>query len=170
MNKVLFLSIVAVSTAVVLFIPIIPIDETYTTTENYNRTLRYKVISAEVDERLTFGECDYWWEIVLQNIDVIGGTLTVTYKWKETWRPYTCERPGDCIWATRDESQYLESGETWTFRFEFNSEWLEPVVADQQYSISVPIVADTREVTRHRTHYRSIIDILTEWFQARVNR
>jgi len=162
LNKVFFLSILATSIVAVLFIPIIPIDETYTITESYNRSLRYKCISAEVDDQRGFEECFHIWEIILQNLDAVGGTFTVTYKWRESWRPFTSAYQK---WVTRNESQYLEPGETGTFRWEFRHKSFEPVVprSSLQYYVTAPVVADTRAVTRHKTHYRSIIGILTGW-------
>ena len=159
-KKAIVIVAVSVSTLVILFAPIIPIDETFTEIETYNRSLKYKVISAKIDDHCGFEECVHVWEVILQNIDVEGGNFRVAYKYKESWRPYTNPR-----WVTRTENQYLAPGETSAFRWEYRHKTYEPVVprSSLHYEITAPTVTDTRAVTKHKTHYRSIIGILTGW-------
>lgn len=85
MNKKIF-ALFLVGIAVVLFIPIIPIDETYTKTETYNRSLEYKIISAKCKDEIEFPEleCSYVSEVILKNIDSHGGTFIVTHEYQDT--------------------------------------------------------------------------------------
>lgn len=98
-----------------MFIPIIPIDETYDTIETSNRSLKYKVISAKTKDEIEFPrlETAYISEVILKNIDERGGTFTVTHEYEDTTGHWDYRE-----W-TKTTSQYLEPGENGTFRIEF---------------------------------------------------
>jgi hypothetical protein len=52
----------------------------------------------------------------------------------------------------------VAAGETKTFRAEFDTRWLQDVRGE--YSVSAPTVIDQRVVTKHKTVYKSIIEVL----------
>jgi hypothetical protein len=87
-------------------------------------------------------------EVTVKNIDAYGGTFTVTH--------YLYNVNG--LYGTKTTSEYLAAGETKTFRAEFDTQWLQDVRGE--YSVSAPTVIDQKVVTKHKTVYKSIIEIL----------
>jgi hypothetical protein len=150
-HRNLIMSIIVVAVViVVLFIPMIPVDVTYSETEPFNRLAKYEVVSATLKEELElFGRWTYHAsEIVVKNIDAYGGTFTVTH--------YLYDVNG--LYDTKTTSEYLAAGQTKTFRAEFDTQWLQDVRGE--YSVSAPTIIDERVVTKHKTVYKSIIEIL----------
>jgi len=142
--------IIAVAIITVLFMPMIPVDVAYSETEPYNRLAEYEVVSATLKEELEiFGRWTYHAsEIVIKNVDSYGGTFKVTH--------YLYDVNG--LYGIKETSEYVATGETKTFRAEFDTRWLQDVRGE--YSVSAPTVIDQRVVTKHKTVYKSIIEIL----------
>jgi len=149
-HRNLIISLVVAVIVIALFIPIIPVSVTYSETEPYNRSAKYEVVSATLKEELElFGRWTYHAsEVVIKNIDSYGGTFTVTH--------YLYDVNG--LYDTKTTSEYLAAGQTKTFRAEFDTQWLQDVRGE--YTVSAPTVIDQRVVTKHKTVYKSIIEIL----------
>jgi len=135
---------------VVLFIPMIPTEEAYSETEEYERKAKYEVVSANLKEELELlGRWVYHASIiVVKNIDAYGGTFTVRHKLYDI----------NGLYGTKSTSEYLTAGVTKTFRAEFDTRWLQDVRGE--YTVSAPTVIDERLVTKHRTTYKSVIQLL----------
>ena len=132
--------IVAVVVITILFIPMIPIREAYSETDEYEREARYEVVSVA----LVGNESN----VVVKNIDAYGGTFLVTH--------YLYDVGG--LHRTTTTGEYLAAGESKTFRAEFDTEGLQDVYGG--FSVSAPTIIDRRVVMRHKTVYKSIIEIL----------
>ena len=150
-HKNLIIGVIVVAVVViVLFVPIIPVEVTYSETEPYNRLAKYEVVSATLKEELElFGKGVYHASIVVvKNIDEYGGTFTVRHKLYDV----------NGLYGTETTSGYIGAGGTETFRAEFDTQFLQDVRGE--YAVSAPTVIDERVVTKHKTVYKSIIDIL----------
>ena len=149
-KKIIIGVIVVAVILVVLFIPILPIEESYNETESYNRLAKYEVVSATLTEELElFGRGVYHRStIVVKNIDSYGGTFTV--------RHYLYDVDG--LFGSETTSGYIGAGNTENFIAEFDTSLGQDVRAE--YSVSEPTVIDQRVVTKHRTVYKSIIELL----------
>jgi hypothetical protein len=147
-NLVIGVAIIALVVAI-LFIPMIPIEEPYNETEPYNRLATYEVVSATLSEKWNIIKGTYHIsEIVVKNTDSYGGTFTVTH--------YLYDVNG--LYGIETTSAFVGSGETYTFTAEFDTQWLQDVRGE--YSVSAPTVIDTRVVTKYKTVYKSIIELL----------
>jgi hypothetical protein len=149
-RKLVICIIVVVAIITVLFIPMIPVDVAYSETEPYSRLGKYEVVSATLKEELEiFGRWTYHAsEVVIKNIDSYGGTFKVTHRLYDV----------NGLYGIKETSEYLAAGETKTFRAEFDTQWLQDVRG--KYSVSAPTVIDQKVVTKHKTVYKSIIQIL----------
>ena len=125
----------------VLFIPMIPTKEAYSETEEYERKAMYEVVLATLIEENTS-------IVVVKNIDAYGGTFKVNHYL------YVA----NATYATKTTGEYLSAGQNKTFRAEFNTQGLQDV--NSGYSISTPTIIDKRVVARHRTIYKSAIELL----------
>lgn len=134
----------------VLFIPMIPIEETYSETEPYNRLATYEVTSASLKENFEwFGKWVYHRStVVVKNTNSYGGTFTVKH--------YIYDVNG--LLATKTSDEYIGAGNTVTCTADFDTQWLQDVRGE--YSVTAPTVIDQRVVTKHRTVYKSPIQLL----------
>lgn len=149
--KKLIMGIIVVAViVVVLFIPIIPVDATYSETEPYNRLAEYEIVSATLtDEFELLGRGVYHRStVVVKNIDSYGGTFTVKHYLYDV----------DGLFGTETTSGYIGAGNTETFIAEFDTSLGQDVRAE--YSVSEPTVIDQRVVTKHKTVHKSIIELL----------
>jgi hypothetical protein len=134
---------------VILFIPIIPVDATYNETEPYNRLATYQVVSANLREDWDLSRGTYHTsEIVVRNTDSYGGTFTVTHRLYDV----------NGLYGTKSTSSFVGNGQTYTFSTQFDTQWLQDVRGE--YSVSAPTVIDNRVVTKHKTVYKSIIELM----------
>lgn len=79
-SKKLAIGVTVAVIAIFLFIPIIPVDVTYSETEPYSRLAEYEVVSAFLREGWDFTRGTYHTsEVTIKNIDSYGGTFTVTH-------------------------------------------------------------------------------------------
>lgn len=149
--KKLIIGIIVVAVIIVfLFIPFIPVEVTYSETEPYNRLANYQVISATLTEHFELiGRGVYHRStVVVKNIDSYGGTFTVEH--------YLYDVNG--IFGTETISGYIGAGNTETFVAEFDTSLGQDVRAE--YSVTAPTVIDQRVVTKRKTVYKSIIELL----------
>lgn len=150
-HKNLIIGVIVVAVVVVvLFIPMIPVDVTYSETEPYNRLCEYEVVSATLTEEfeLLGREVYHKSTVVVKNIDSYGGTFTVKHYLYDV----------DGLFGTETTSGYIGAGDTETFIAEFDTSLGQDVRGE--YSVSEPTVIDQRVVTKHKTVYKSIIEIL----------
>lgn len=135
---------------VVLFIPIIPVEVTYSETEPYDRLAKYEVTSATLTQELElFGRGVYHRStVVVKNIDSYGGTFTLKH--------YLYDVNG--LFGTETTSGYIGVGNSETFTAEFDTSLGQDVRLE--YSVSEPTVIDQRVVTKHKTVYKSVIELL----------
>ena len=135
---------------VILFIPMIPVDATYNDTEPYDRLATYQVTSATLTQEFElFGRGVYHRStIVVKNIDSYGGTFTVIH--------YLYDVNG--LFGTKTTSAYVGAGQTSNFVAEFDTSLGQDVKAE--HSVSAPTVIDNRVVTKHKTVYKSIIELV----------
>lgn len=134
---------------VVLFVPIIPVTVPYTEIESYEREARYEVVSATLKAGFDLARGVYHTsEVVIKNIDKYGGTFRVTHDLYDV----------DGLFGTKTTSGHIGAGGTETFRAEFDTALAQDVRG--KYSVSAPTVIDERVVTKQKTLYKSIIEIV----------
>jgi uncharacterized protein YpmB len=140
--KKLILGIIIIAAIIIaiLFVPMIPIKAAYSETEEYEREARYEVALATLKANASI--------VIVKNIDAYGGTFTVTH--------YLYDVSG--LHETKTTVEYLAAGQNKTFRAEFDTQGLQDVHSG--YSVSAPTVIDKRVVTKNRTVYKSIIELL----------
>ena len=170
MRKVLIMCMVVAVVLAVLFIPMVPVQETYTETEPYERVItevvpyereaEYEVVSTTLKEEMElFGRGVYHvLEVVVRNIDSKGGTFTVTLSLYDV----------DGLYGQKSTSHHIAPGATEACRAEFDTSLGQDVRGG--YSISAPTiiderlvdkkVIDERLVTKERTVYKSIFELL----------
>lgn len=147
-NLIIGIVIIAV-VLVILLIPIIPVDATYNETEPYNRLATYEVVSATLTEGWDLVRGTYHTSaIVIRNTDSYGGTFSVTHRLYDVNGLYDIETT----------SAFVGSGQTYTFTTQFDTQWLQDVRGE--YSVSAPTVIDNQVVVKHKTVYKSIIELL----------
>ena len=142
--------VVAVIVITVLFIPMIPVKEAYSETEEYGREARYEValVTFTEESELPGRGVYHVSAVVVKNIDPYGGTFWVTH--------YLYDANG--LQGTKTTGEYLSAGQNKTFRTEFDTQGLQGVLGG--YSVSAPTVIDKRVATRSKTVYKSIIELL----------
>jgi len=143
--KKLIIGIIVLAVIItILFIPMIPVKEAYSQTEEYEREAKYEVVSV------TFKEEDdhHVSTAVVKNIDSYGGTFSVTH--------YLYDATG--LKETKTMGEYLQAGQNKTLTAEFDTRGLQDVSGG--YSVSSPTVIDRRVVTKSKTVYKSIIELL----------
>jgi hypothetical protein len=141
--------VVLVVIVVILVIPIIPVDATYNETEPYNRLATYDVVSATLTEGWDFSRGTYHTStIVVRNTDSYGGTFSVTHRLYDVNGLYDIETT----------TAFVGSGQQYSFSTQFDTQWLQDVRGE--YSVSAPTVIDNRVVTKHKTVYKSIIEVV----------
>jgi len=136
--------VVAMIIITILFTPMIPVKEAYSQTEDYEREAKYEVVSVTFKEEGAYHTST----VVVKNIDAYGGTFTVTHYLYDA----------NELQGTRTTGEYLAAGQNKTFRAEFDTKGLQNVRGG--YSVSAPTVIDKRVVTKHKTVYKSIIELL----------
>ena len=134
---------------VILFIPMIPVDATYDTTEPYNRLATYQVGSATTSQGFDLTRGVYTTVTVgITNTDSYGGTFTVKLNL------YTI----DGLFGTQTPSAYVGPGGSHSFAAQFDTAMGQDVRGE--YTVTAPTVIDNHVVTKHRTDYKSIIELL----------
>jgi len=136
--------VIALIIITILFIPMIPVKEAYSETEEYGREARYEVASVTFKQEGVYHVST----VVVKNIDPYGGTFWVTHYLYDI----------NDLQATKTTGEYLSAGQNKTFRAEFDTQGLQDVRGG--FSVSAPTVIDKRVVTKHKTVYKSIIELL----------
>jgi hypothetical protein len=147
-HKKLIIGVVAIAVVIVLFVPMIPVDVAYTEAEPYNRLAKYEASSTLRESWDIIRGTYHISEVTIKNIDAYGGTFTVTHRLYDV----------NGLYDTKTTSEYLAAGQTKTFRAEFDTRWLQNVRGE--YAVSAPTVIDQQVATKHKTVYKSIIEIL----------
>lgn len=133
----------------ILFIPMIPVDTTYNSTEPYERFATYQVISATTTEGFDLTRGVYQTVAVqITNTDTYGGTFTVKLSL------YTI----DGLFGSQSPSAYMGPGQSHTFSAQFDTSFGQNVRGE--YSVTVPTVIDNQVVIKHKTVYKSIIELV----------
>ena len=142
--------VVIVVVLAVLFIPMIPIAESYNETEPFNREATYTVTSSSLSEQFELlGRGVYHRStVVVKNTDSYGGTFKVTHLVYDV----------NGLLASRDTEGYIGAGLTSTFSTEYDTQWLQDVRGE--YSVTAPTIIDQRVVKKTRTIYKSPIQML----------
>jgi len=141
--------VLVVVIGIVLFVPFIPVDVTYTETESYERPARYDVTSATTTEEWDWARGIYHTiRVTVKNTDSKGGTFKVTLSLYDVHG----------LFGEKTVNNYIAPGASAVFKAEFDTVLGQDVRGE--YSISEPTVIDERLVTRHRTVYKSIIQML----------
>lgn len=155
MKKGLMVRVITLTAAiVVLFIPMIPIDATYTETEPYDREARYEVVSQDLTKEYELFGRGYYHRltVVVRNRDP-GGIFRVTLEL------YVVSTTASLLFGSVTKTEYVEGGNTRDFVAEFDT------YQGQEYGynfhVTAPTVTDQRVVTKHKTVYKSIIELMT---------
>lgn len=134
----------------VLFIPMVPVDATYNDTEPYNRLATYQVVSATLTQEYELlGRGVYHRStVVVKNIDSYGGTFTVDHDLYDV----------NGLFGSKTTNAYIAAGGTQNFVAEFDTSLGQDVRSE--YSVTAPTIIDNRVVTKHKTEYKSIIELM----------
>ena len=134
---------------VILFIPMIPVDATYNATEPYNRLATYQVGSATTSQGFDLTRGVYTTVTVdVTNTDSYGGTFAVKLDL------YTI----DGLFGTQTPSAYVGPGGSHSFAAQFDTAMGQDVRGE--YTVTAPTVIDNHVVIKHRTDYKSIVELL----------
>lgn len=149
-GKKLIVGVIAVAVIIaVLFVPMMPVEVAYNETEPYNRLAEYDVVSATLTDSWDIPRGVYHIsEVVVKNTDTYGGTFTVTH--------YLYDING--LYGTETTNEHVGAGDTKTFTAEFDTFLGQDVRGE--YSVLPPTVIDQKVVTKHKTVYKSIIELL----------
>jgi hypothetical protein len=145
------ISVIAIAVVIiVMFIPMIPIEETYNETEPFNRLAIYEVDTATFTQELELlGRGVYHRStVIVRNTDSYGGTFSVTHRCYDV----------NGLYGTKTTDGYIAAGGTQSFIAEFDTAFLQDVRAE--YSVIAPTVIDEKIVTKTRTVYKSPIQML----------
>ena len=133
---------------IILFIPMIPIQEAYSVTEPYEREATYVVVERNLQEKLGFFDVYVQSDVTVRNTDKSGGTFKVIHKLYDI----------NGIFGTVTDSFYLGAGASQTSTATFDTKWGQDTKGT--YSVTPPTVVDEQLVTKHRTIYKSIAELL----------
>lgn len=141
------LAIISITIAIViiLFIPMIPIEEAYTETEpyteteNYEREATYVIDARNLEEKWGFFDVYIQSDVVVRNTDSYGGTFKVTHKLYDIYG----------LFGSVEDSFYIGAGESYTSTVKFDTKWGQDTIGS--YSVTSPTIIDQRLVTKHRT-------------------
>lgn len=133
---------------VILFIPMIPTSEAYNVTEPYERKATYVVDNRNLQEKLGFFDVYVQSDVTVRNTDKSGGTFQVVHKLYDI----------NGLFGTETDSFYLGAGASYTSTISFDTRWGQDTQGT--YSVTAPTITDEQIVTKHRTIYKSIIELL----------
>jgi len=133
---------------IILFIPMIPIQEAYSVTEPYERKATYVVVKWNLQEKLGFFDVYVQSDVTVRNTDKSGGTFKVIHRLYDI----------NGLFGTVTDSFYLGAGASHTSTATFDTKWGQDTKGT--YSVTPPTVVDEQLVTKHRTIYKSIAELL----------
>jgi hypothetical protein len=170
-NLVIGIIVIAII-IVILFIPMIPVEatysdtepyeetETYTEPESYEREATYVVDDRNLEEKLGFLDFYVQSDVTVRNTDKYGGTFVVVHNLYDVHG----------LFGTVEDSFYLGAGESYTSTTTFDTSWGQdtvgsydvtpPTVIDTRLLEKTRVVQKTRVVEKTKTVYKSIIEIL----------
>jgi hypothetical protein len=145
----IIIGVAIVVVAFLLLAPIIPVDVTYTEVESYEREAKYEVVDAKLSQGFSFSMGVYTVvKVVVKNVDKYGGTFTVTINL------YTVNG----LFGSKDISNYIAPGGVATFEAIFDTALGQDVRGE--YIVKAPYVIDQRLVTKHKTVYKSMFELM----------
>jgi len=134
---------------IILFIPMIPIEEVYSETEPYEREATYIVDDWDLAEKWSVSIGFYVQsDVTVRNSDKDGGTFKVVHKLYDI----------NGLFGTVTDSFYLGAGSSYTSTATFDTKMGQDTQGT--YSVTPPTITDERIVTKYRTVYKSIIELL----------
>jgi len=140
--------VIVVVVVILLAVPYIPIAESYTVQETYDRSCAYVVTSANQADGIDwFGKWAYHWiRVNLENTDTKGGIFEVRFYASST------ELTGQ-----KTVKHYMGPGA----KTEFYADWDTTLFQGMnvQYAVTPPTVQDQATVTKTRIVFKSIIQI-----------
>jgi len=147
-NLIIGVIVVAVILVVLLF-PMIPTSEAYNVTEPFERNCTYVVDDWDLEEKWSFSIGFYIQsDVTVRNTDESGGTFNVVHRLDDI----------NGLFGTDTDSFYLGAGGSYTSTAIFDTSWGQDTKGT--YSVTAPTITDEQIVTKHRTVYKSIIELL----------
>lgn len=147
-NLIIGIVVVAVI-LVVLLVPMIPTSEAYNVTEPYERKCTYVVDDWDLVEKWSLSIGFYVQsDVTVRNTDKDGGTFKVVHELNDIHG----------LFGTDTDSFYLGAGASHTSTATFDTRMGQDTLGT--YSVTAPTITDEHLVTRHRTVYKSIIELL----------
>jgi len=147
-NLIIGIIVVAVI-LVVLLVPMIPTSEAYNETEPYERKCTYVVDDWDLVEKWSLSMGFYVQsDVTVRNTDKYGGTFKVVHELNDIHG----------LFGTDTNSFYLGAGASHTSTATFDTRMGQDTLGT--YSVTAPTITDEHLVTRHRTVYKSIIELL----------
>lgn len=156
----------------ILFIPMIPVEvtyseielydetETYTEIEPYEREATYVVDDWKLEEKIGFFDAYVQSDVTVRNTDEYGGTFEVVHKLYDVYG----------LFGSVEDSFYLDAGDSYTSTATFDTSWGQdtlgeyyvnpPTVIDTRLVEKTRVVQKTRVVEKTKTVYKSIIELL----------
>ena len=147
-SKTIF-GIIIVIAVIACFIPFIPIQEEYRETESYNRPATYTIVSSDLSKSWDFSIGSYTiYQVVVKNTDDHAGAFDITFNLYDV----------DGLFGTKKATAYISAGATQTIRVEFDTEAGQDIRG--RHSVEAPTIIDQRVVTKFKTVYKSIVEII----------
>lgn len=153
--KWLIVGAIVVAVIVILFIPMIPAEVTYSETvpteetymdeESYERDATYVVDDYVLQEKLGWFDFYVQSDVTVRNTDEYGGTFVVVHRLYDVYG----------LFGSETDSFYLGAGQSYTSTATFDTSWGQDTLGD--YDVTPPTVIDTRLVEKTR-----IVDKLVE--------
>lgn len=148
-KKLIIGIVVVVVILAILFIPMIPTSEAYNVTEPYERNATYVVDDWDLEEKWSLSIGFYVQsDVTVRNTDKSGGTFKVVHKLYDI----------NGLFGTVTDSFFLGAGQSHTSTATFDTRWGQDT--QRTYSVTAPTITDEQIVTKHRTVYKSIIELL----------
>lgn len=149
--KIIVVAVIAIVVILaVLFVPFVPAKETYSEVEQYSKPAGYSVDRDEWDSGWSISKgcyCNIY--IKVRNTDVRGGTFDVSVEIQDILT----------VVYSNSKSQYIGPGESYQFRFYYNTHCDTDYV--WSYDVDPPSIIDERVVEKERTVYKSVVQLLT---------
>jgi len=141
--------IVVAAILAILLIPMIPVSEAYNVTEPYERKCTYVVDDWDLVESWSLSIGFYVQsDVKVRNTDKYGGTFKVVHKLEDIHG----------LFGTVTDSFFLSAGASHTSTATFDTTMGQDTLGS--YSVTAPTITDEQLVTKHRTVYKSIIELL----------
>ena len=153
-KKWIIVGAIIVAAVIILFIPIIPVEvtysetvpveETYTAEEPYEREATYVVDDFKLQEKIGWFNVYVQSDVTLRNTDKYSGTFVVVHTLKDVYG----------IFGSVEDSFYLGPGDSYTSTATFDTSWGQDTLGT--YDVTPPTVIDTRLVEKTKTVYKPV--------------